>query len=76
MPTARGAVLQGVNSGSNIALAALAVNYTDTDIPAGAVTTIDLTFPASENAYLVDDDIALVNPQTGMIAPLTEGLRR
>ena len=66
-----GAVLQGVNSGSNIALAALAVNYTDTDIPAGAVTTIDLTFPASENAYLVDDDIALVNPQTGMIAPLT-----
>lgn len=66
-----GAVLSGVNSGSNIALQALAVNYTDADISAGAVTSIGLQFAASESAYLIDDDIALVNPQTGMIAPLT-----
>jgi hypothetical protein len=62
---------QPLNADSNIALAALATNYANTAITAGAITSLPLRFPAKANSYLPGDDIMLLNPQTGKISTLT-----
>lgn len=56
---------------AEIALATQATNYLSSAVAAGTVTSIPLQYPVKANAYLANDDIFLVNPQTGRIAGFT-----
>ena len=60
-----------VANGTNIALNALTNNFTSTAVGAGAVTTLQVSFPLKANAYEVGDEIIVVNPQTGKTTSLT-----
>lgn len=60
-----------VQNGSNIALNALANNFTSALVSSGSVTTLPLSYPVKANAYEVGDEIIIVNPQTGKTSSLT-----
>jgi len=60
-----------VDNGSNLALNALANNFTSASMSAGAVTSVSVAYPVKANAYEVGDEIIIVNPQSGKVSSLT-----
>lgn len=54
----------GLNKGK-IALSAVTTNHISTEIAAGSVSSIPLTYAVAADAYLAGDDVFVVNPETG-----------
>lgn len=60
-----------VANGTNVALNALANNFSSSSVSSGSVSSIPVTFPIKANAYEVGDEIIMVNPQSGKVSTLT-----
>lgn len=59
------------SSPGRAALTILTANFTSATIAAGTVTSIPVSIPLGGGAYVEDDDIFVINPQTGDIFPFT-----
>lgn len=64
-------VATGTQISSNIALAALATNFTPSAVTAGVKTSLALSLPAKEGSYRDGDEIFLLDPEKGKIESLT-----
>lgn len=59
------------SSPGRAAMTILTANFTSATIAAGTVTSIPVSIPLGGGAYVEDDDIFVINPQTGDIFPFT-----
>jgi len=62
--------MQGFSGAANLALTALAVNTIGSNISAGTITSIPLTYPVRAKSFFQNDDILLVIPSSGKVVSL------
>lgn len=61
----------GIKGVSDVAIAALAINYVGSNISAGTITSIDLSLPAAAAVFVEEDDLFLFNPTTAELFTVT-----